>query len=108
MLAHCQIDAFARKMETSIVSVREPVAETGKKGKKKGAASGPARGQVVVLADTVLFPEGGGQPNDRGTIGGRRVMDVQRGDGGVIEHTLEAGQEPLAADGTVEVEKTFV
>lgn len=32
----------------------------------------------VVLADTILFPEGGGQPADHGTIAGIEVVDVQR------------------------------
>ena len=32
----------------------------------------------VVLADTILYPEGGGQPSDRGTVGGVPVRDVQK------------------------------
>ncbi len=53
----------------------------------------------VVLADTILYPEGGGQPADRGTIGGVPVLDVQRA-GDEIRHYVPA---PLAA-GAVEVE----
>ena len=41
----------------------------------------------VVLADTVLYPEGGGQPADRGAIEGRAVLDVQRVDGVVRHYT---------------------
>ncbi len=37
----------------------------------------------VVLADTVLYPEGGGQPADRGRIAGVAVLDVQKVDGAV-------------------------
>ena len=47
---------------------------------------------VVVLADTVLYPEGGGQPADRGTVGGVAVLDVRRA-GGEIRHVL-AGPVP--------------
>ncbi len=39
----------------------------------------------VVLADTVLYPEGGGQPADRGMVDGVEVVDVQKSDG-VIRH----------------------
>lgn len=40
------------------------------------------------LSDTVLFPEGGGQPADRGWLGGVPVVDVQRR-GGAAVHYLE-------------------
>ena len=43
----------------------------------------------AVLADTVLYPEGGGQPADHGWIGENVVADVQR-IGGEILHLLEA------------------
>lgn len=43
----------------------------------------------VVLTDTVLFPEGGGQPADRGTVDGVAVLDVQRVDD-AIRHVLAA------------------
>jgi misacylated tRNA(Ala) deacylase len=35
-------------------------------------------GHEVTLEDTVLFPEGGGQPDDRGTISGVAVTRVRR------------------------------
>ena len=41
----------------------------------------------AVLADTILYPEGGGQPADRGTVNGVAVVDVQKKDG-AIRHTL--------------------
>ena len=43
----------------------------------------------ALLDDTLLYPEGGGQPADRGWLGGQRVVDVQRTDVG-IRHVLEA------------------
>ena len=46
----------------------------------------------VVLADTVLYPEGGGQPADRGTVGWAAVVDVRKV-GGDIRHFL-AGPAP--------------
>lgn len=50
--------------------------------------SGEEEGRpYVVLADTVLYPEGGGQPADWGTVGGVEVVDVRRTDG-EIRHFL--------------------
>ncbi|MGB1779090.1 MAG: hypothetical protein ACPHQP_06015, partial [Longimicrobiales bacterium] len=57
----------------------------------------------VVLADTVLYPEGGGQPADLGRVGGVTVTDVQRRDG-VILHVLETPLEPGVV--TVELDWT--
>ncbi len=53
----------------------------------------------VVLADTILYPEGGGQPADRGTVDGIPVLDVQKS-GGVIRHFLSGS----APSGQVTVE----
>jgi misacylated tRNA(Ala) deacylase len=55
----------------------------------------------VVLADTVLYPEGGGQPADRGTVGGVAVLDVRRV-GGVIRHVL--ADSPPSGPVTVELD----
>ena len=52
-----------------------------------------AGGREVVLSDTYFYPEGGGQPADRGTIEGIRVEDVQSADEAVV-HSLA---EPLDA-----------
>lgn len=47
----------------------------------------------AVLADTLLFPEGGGQPADRGLLGAVPVLDVQKRDG-EVRHYLAAPVEP--------------
>ena len=47
----------------------------------------------AVLDDTVLYPEGGGQPADHGRLGRVAVVDVQRQEG-EIRHFLEAPCEP--------------
>jgi len=52
------------------------------------ASAGETGGHpFVVLADTILFPEGGGQPCDRGTVAGVAVLDVRKSDDG-IRHVL--------------------
>ena len=104
----CQRNAFLRKLITRVVKCEAHVAvpEKAKKGKGESAAAAPG-GQLfkVVLEDSVLFPEGGGQPADRGwlnvrkgdnTIDQIRVADVQRaGDVCVIyaEGPVEVGSE---------------
>src|SRR5664280_1407985 len=55
----------------------------------------------AVLAETVLYPEGGGQPADRGWLGGVEVTDVQRREA-TIRHFLarpvEAGPVTVRLD----------
>lgn len=45
-------------------------------------------GYLVTLDRTAFYPEGGGQPADRGTLGGAAVTDVHE-KGGVIFHTCD-------------------
>ena len=54
-------------------------------------------GWAVVLDRTAFYPEGGGQPCDRGTLGTVRVTDVHE-KGGVITHTCDG---PLPVGETV-------
>src|SRR5437588_6092878 len=43
--------------------------------------------QAAVLDRSAFYPEGGGQPGDRGLLGGVQVLDVQERDGEVL-HVL--------------------
>jgi len=54
-----------------------------------GAAVDAVRGRTVVLDETYFYPEGGGQPADRGLIGDTEVVDVQT-EGDEVVHTLAA------------------
>lgn len=47
------------------------------------------RGQLVVLDQTAFYPTGGGQPNDLGTLGEAKVIDVYEDDAGTIFHVIE-------------------
>src|SRR4051812_44429584 len=48
-------------------------------------------GDVVILEETAFYPEAGGQMADRGVLAGRKIVDVQVDDAGVVQHKLEAG-----------------
>lgn len=69
-------DSYLRELETTIVEIGEedglPFAE---------------------LADTIFYPEGGGQPADRGTIAGVEVVDVRK-TGSAIRHYLTRAVTP--------------
>jgi alanyl-tRNA synthetase len=75
-------EPFLRSLETEVVGV----------GEERDRP-------FVVLADTIFYPEGGGQPADRGWIAGVAVEDVQTV-GGQVRHYL-AGPPPA---GCVRVE----
>jgi len=53
-------------------------------------------GPFAVLDDTILFPEGGGQPADHGRLAAAAVVDVRRR-GDAVRHVLDA---PVAAGKT--------
>jgi len=55
----------------------------------------------AVLADTIFYPEGGGQPSDRGAIAGVAVVDVQKSGDAIrhfVQHPLHPGPVHLDID----------
>ncbi|KAJ3723012.1 alanyl-tRNA synthetase domain-containing protein [Lentinula raphanica] len=69
----CQRDPLLRKIETTVVACnvsQPPSAPAGKKSKKAVVAPTLPNEPIleVVLHDTVIFPEGGGQPTDTGLL----------------------------------------
>jgi alanyl-tRNA synthetase len=66
-----------------------------------GAETGSGMG--LVLDHSYFYPEGGGQPADRGTIAGVPVLDVQKRDGEIIHRVDDAEWDtPLEPGATVE------
>uniref|UniRef100_A0A8C3US32 Alanyl-transfer RNA synthetases family profile domain-containing protein n=1 Tax=Catharus ustulatus TaxID=91951 RepID=A0A8C3US32_CATUS len=88
MVFQCQRDSWARQFTTRVVSCR--AAELRPEG-----GGEPVSGFQVVLEDTILFPEGGGQPDDRGLIGDVPVLRVTRR-GSEAVHFVPAALEPGA------------
>ncbi len=68
--------------------------------------SGPPDRPWTVLEDTIFYPEGGGQPADRGWINGVPVVGVEKREGGVL-HWLAAPLEVGPADLELDWERRF-
>lgn len=86
-LLTCQQDAYRRTMETTILN-------------QQPAPCG--NGIEVQLRDALLYPEGGGQPDDTGTIDGQAVLALRKDRDGVVWHRL--AQAPTTTHVTVAVD----
>ena len=65
------------------------------------------KGFFVVPDQTAFYPEGGGQPNDTGTLGGVRVLDVREKEGRIVHlcgGPLMLGQR---VEGLVDADRRF-
>lgn len=83
-------DEYAREFDAEVISCQ--------KGKK---------GYEVVLSDTAFYPEGGGQPADRGTLGQVNVLEVKRRNGEIL-HITDAPLEPgMTVHGVLDWERRF-
>ena len=87
MVFACQTDSYAQELDSVVVSCSPAQHQLLVDGKKTKVSC-----FEVVLKDTVLFPEGGGQPDDRGTIADQPVLRVFRR-GAEAVHLL---REPLS------------
>jgi alanyl-tRNA synthetase len=72
-----------------VVSCEPLTEEPVKKIKKGSKGKTPAPKWHVVLSETVLYPEGGGQPSDFGTINGGHVEYVEMREGKVLHVCAE-------------------
>uniref|UniRef100_A0A671TY07 Alanyl-tRNA synthetase domain containing 1 n=1 Tax=Sparus aurata TaxID=8175 RepID=A0A671TY07_SPAAU len=91
MAFQCQRDCYMKEFVTSVVSCCPAELKHEVNGKKE-----TLKGFNVKLQDTILFPEGGGQPDDHGLIGDVSVVRVTRqGPEAVhfVSSALEEGQQ---------------
>ena len=61
---------------------------------------------AVALDRTAFYPEGGGQPGDRGLLNGVRVLDTQE-DGDLVWHILEAELSSTEVVGAIDWNRRF-
>ena len=83
------MDSFLRDFEATIVDT-----------------SPDDRGVRVYLDRTAFYPESGGQPTDRGLLGGARVLGVID-EGDRIAHVVENGLKGEAVTGTIDWPRRF-
>ncbi|KAG0432928.1 hypothetical protein HPB47_020390 [Ixodes persulcatus] len=95
MIFACQKDSYLQHLKTKVVKCDAAFLEVLTNGKKEKQA-----GYELVLEDTVLFPEGGGQPDDRGTANGVPVVRVFRKNG----HAIHFVHSPFTVGEEVELE----
>ncbi|KAH8291695.1 hypothetical protein KR018_006053 [Drosophila ironensis] len=85
MVFKCQEDSFLKEFKTKIVSSDFATFNwTNPAGEVQNL-----KGFNVVCEDTILFPEGGGQPCDYGTLDGCPVRNVTR-EGSTAVHFVES------------------
>jgi len=71
-------------------------------------AATPLRPYVAVSLDrTAFYPEGGGQPADRGLLNEVRVIDVQSDDDGTVWHVLDGSLDDDMVHGEVDWPRRF-
>lgn len=83
-LLQCHTDAYRRDLDTEVLSC-VPAGERF----------------VVELAESVLYPGGGGQPVDHGTIGAAQVLDAEVSDDAVryvVDRAIEPGPARIELD----------
>src|SRR5437762_8673999 len=61
---------------------------------------------AAVLDRSAFYPEGGGQPADRGQLGAAAVVDVREHDGTVL-HVLDRAVQPGEVEGIVDWQRRF-
>lgn len=64
-------------------------------------------GYAVELSKTAFYPEGGGQPGDRGTLNDIAVSDTHSKDGRILHYTAQPLAEGTAVHGVIDWERRF-
>ncbi|XP_069763408.1 alanyl-tRNA editing protein Aarsd1 isoform X1 [Narcine bancroftii] len=90
MAFQCQKQCYLKAFETTVISCTPAELTTTFNGKDE-----TLKGFNVILEDTLLFPEGGGQPDDRGFINDTPVLRVTRR-GAEAVHFVQSPLEPLS------------
>lgn len=70
------------------------------------AQSTHTKGVALALDQSAFYPEGGGQPADRGTLNGMTVVDVQA-EGELVWHVLAAPLDSARVEGQIDWQRRF-
>lgn len=81
----CQRDGYLRQLSSEVVSCSPAKLKLSRHGQKETIS-----GHEVVCQDSVLFPEGGGQNSDHGTLNGLPVLQVSRKGGQAIHFVVDS------------------
>lgn len=102
MVFKCQEDSFLKEFTSKVVSCNKADFEVIIDGKKNNIS-----GYEVILEDTILFPEGGGQPHDLGYLGTVPVLSIIRRGADAIHYVKEAFTAGEVVQQTVEWDRRF-
>ncbi|XP_027884245.1 alanyl-tRNA editing protein Aarsd1 [Xiphophorus couchianus] len=102
MAFQCQRDCYMKEFVTSVVSCCPAELKQEVNGKKE-----TLKGFNVLLQDTILFPEGGGQPDDHGLIGEVPVLRVTRQGPDAVHFVTSPVEERQEVRVTVDWERRF-
>lgn len=64
-------------------------------------------GYAVILDESAFYPEGGGQPSDKGTLGEVKVTEVHEKDGELLHYTDEPLEIGVKVDGKIDWDHRF-
>lgn len=64
-------------------------------------------GYAVILDESAFYPEGGGQPSDKGTLGAVKVTEVHEKDGELLHYTDEPLEIGVKVEGKIDWEHRF-
>ncbi|MGH0128075.1 UNVERIFIED_CONTAM: hypothetical protein FKN15_004515 [Acipenser sinensis] len=87
---------------TSVVSCRPAELKIDKSGKKE-----KVKGFNIILKDTILFPEGGGQPDDQGVLNDIPVLRVTRQGADAVHFVTSPLEEGVEVQMKVDWERRF-
>nr|XP_022908357.1 alanyl-tRNA editing protein Aarsd1 [Onthophagus taurus] len=82
MVFKCQEDSFLKEFTTTVIDCTKAKFSTVINGKKE-----KIDGFEIVCEDTILFPEGGGQPSDHGFLNNIQVYQVNRRGDKAVHYT---------------------
>ncbi|RXM98922.1 Alanyl-tRNA editing protein Aarsd1 [Acipenser ruthenus] len=94
--------AFCFQFTTSVVSCRPAELKIDNSGKKENV-----KGFNIILKDTILFPEGGGQPDDQGVLNDIPVLRVTRQGADAVHFVTSPLEEGVEVQMKVDWERRF-